>query len=122
MSVQGALALVGIKVQDLTLSAIIIDTPETVSYLKAGHAIRVVFKETEVIIGRGAGHDISLQNKLEGTVAAVESGELLSRVTIDTVAGPVVSVITSQAVRQLTLKVGDEVTAMIKTNEVMLWE
>jgi molybdopterin-binding protein len=122
VSVQGYLSIVGIRVEHLSLSAIVIDTPETASYLKPGHAIRVVFKETEVIIGKGKRHDISLQNKLEGTVAALESGVLLSRVTVETAVGAIVSVITSRAVQQLGLEVGSGVTAMIKTNEVMLWE
>jgi molybdate transport system regulatory protein len=114
------LTLVGIKVGDVHLSAIVIDTPETVPHLKEGNAIHVIFKETEVILGSGKDHHISLQNKLEGYVDSIETGDLLSRLILDTTVGKIVSVITTNAVNQLQLKRGSEITAMIKTNEMML--
>jgi molybdopterin-binding protein len=118
--VKNTLSLVYVQVASSRLCAIVIDTPETASYLKTGQPIKVIFKETEVIIGTGKEHQISLQNKLTGPVLKVESGELLSKVTIDTPAGAIVSIITTNAVKQLQIEAGIEVTAMIKTNEVML--
>ena len=41
---------------------------------------------------------------------------------MDTDAGKVVSVITTNAVNELQLKPGTQITAMIKTNEIMLTE
>lgn len=122
ITVNGSLSLVHVKVKDTRLSAIVIDTPETVSYLKIGHSIDVIFKETEVIIGMGVEHQISLQNKLEGTVQSIESGSLLSKLILDTQAGQVTSIITTNAVKQLGLQTGSQITAMIKTNEMMLSE
>ncbi|MCM1982381.1 TOBE domain-containing protein [Lyngbya confervoides] len=120
LTVQGNLSLVRIAVQEMTLTAIVIDTPISAPHLQVGSPIQVIFKETEVIIGKGIDHRISLQNQLPGTLQALESGKLLSRVIVKTALGPIVSVITAQAVQQLQLQVGDTVTAMIKTNEVML--
>ena len=122
ITVNGSLSLVHVKVKDTRLSAIVIDTPETASYLKIGHSIDVIFKETEVIIGMGVEHQISLQNKLEGTVQSIESGSLLSKLILDTQAGQVTSIITTNAVKQLGLQTGSQITAMIKTNEMMLSE
>lgn len=122
IKVQGCLSLVKVNVGPTLLSAIVIDTPETAPYLQTGQSIQAIFKETEVIIGKGDQHHISLQNKLVGQVQAIESGELLSKVTVETQVGLVTSVITTNAVRQLQLDVGTEVVAMIKTNEVMLSE
>ena len=110
------------KVKEIRLSAIVIDTPETASYLKIGQSINVIFKETEVIIGKGVEHHISLQNKLEGTVQSIESGSLLSKLILDTIAGNVTSIITTNAVNQLQLEAGSKITAMVKTNEMMLSE
>ena len=64
ITVRTSLSLVGIKVGQTRLSAIVIDTPETAPYLQIGNAINVIFKETEVIVGSGTEHHISLQNKL----------------------------------------------------------
>ena len=120
LTVRNNLTLVGINVGKSSLSSIVIDTPESAPYLKIGNTINVIFKETEVIIGRGKVQAISLQNKLEGHVESIETGDLLSRLILNTTAGRIISVITTNAVNQLELKNGTEITAMIKTNEMML--
>lgn len=120
ITVRDSLSLVGIKVKDIHLTAIVIDTPETDSHLLIGKAINAIFKETEVIIGKGNNHSISLQNKIEGRIISIESGDLLSRLRLDTVAGEIISVITTNAVNQLKLEENSQVMAMIKTNEIML--
>lgn len=122
LSVSGSLTLINLKVQHLPITAIVIDTPETASYLKIGNAISVVFKETEVIIGKGNTDLISMRNKFVGIISKVQSKELLSKLTIDTPVGEISSIITTNAVQQLNLTEGIEVTAMIKTNEIMLSE
>ena len=120
ITIKGSLSLVRVLVDQIPLTAIVIDTPETAPYLEPGNQIKVIFKETEVIVGKGTAHQISLQNRLIGHVQSIESGELLSRLVIDTPVGQVVSVITANAVDQLALTVGSEVTAMVKTNEIMV--
>ena len=122
LTVSGSLTLINLKVKTSPITAIVIDTPETASYLKIGNIISVVFKETEVIIGKGNVDQISMQNKFVGVVSNVESKELLSKLTIDTSVGSISSIITTNAVKQLELAKGVEVTAMIKTNEIMLSE
>lgn len=122
LTVSGSLTLIGIKVNNIDMSAIVIDTPETASYLKVGNSITAVFKETEVIIGKGNTYEISLRNKFEGTIDNIESGELLSKLTINTLVGKIKSIITTNAVNQLNLKIGTVVTAMIKTNEILISE
>ena len=116
----GSLSIVRIQADDVVLSAIVIDTPDTCSYLREGYPINAIFKETEVILGRGHQHDISLQNQLAGHVRSIQPSDLLSKVVVQTAIGPVTSIITTRAVQQLNLREGSAVTAMIKTNEVML--
>jgi molybdate transport system regulatory protein len=118
----GSLSLVYIKVQNTRISSIIIDTPISAPYLKTGNNINVIFKETEVIIGKGFTHQISMQNKFTGTILTIESKDLLSKLTIDTTVGRISSIITTNAVKQLELNEGTEVTAMVKTNEIILSE
>ena len=117
---RGSLSLVNVRSQDVKLTAIVIDTPETADYLGIGNKIHVLFKETEVIVGKGSLHRVSLQNKIPGRVEKIESGDLLSRLSIHTPIGLITSVITNRAVLQLDISVDSEVTAMVKTNEVML--
>ena len=116
----GELCLVSIQVGELKFSAIVIDTPQTCSYLQLKHPVKVIFKETEVIMATGKIHPISLQNRIPGTIFLIESDNLLSKVVVDSSVGKITSIITTNAVNQLGLEVGKEVIAMIKTNELML--
>jgi len=120
INVNGDLSIVKIIVGKIRFSTIVIDTPETASFLQLNSPVKVIFKETEVIIGVGDMSGISLRNKLTGKVISIESDKLLSKLIIDTEVGEITSIITSNAVNQLKIKIGLEVTAMIKTNELML--
>jgi len=120
INVNGDLSIVKIIVGKIRFSTIVIDTPETASFLQLNNSVKVIFKETEVIIGVGDMSGISLRNKLIGKVISIESDKLLSKLIIDTEVGEITSIITSNAVNQLKIKIGLEVTAMIKTNELML--
>ena len=73
VNVNGNLSLVKVKIGATRLTSIVIDTPETAPYLQVNHTVNVIFKETEVILGKGADHQISLQNKLIGTVDTIVS-------------------------------------------------
>ncbi len=118
--VNGELSIVRVDAGGHLLSCIVIDTPETADYLVVGEAVKVIFKETEVIIGTGSTEGISLRNKFRGQVVRIDSDILLSKLTIETPVGAITSIITSNAVAELGIRVGSEVTAMVKTNELIL--
>ena len=120
IKVNGDLSIVKVNIGKTIFSTILIDTPDTASYLTLENEVSVIFKETEVILGVGDMSGISLRNKLVGKVISIESDMLLSKVTINTDLGPITSIITSNAVTQLKIVEGLEVSAMIKTNELML--
>ncbi len=120
IEVNGSLALVTTKIHDVPFTAIVIENPETAPHLQVGNTINVLFKETEVIIAIGNPENISLQNKITGTIIQLEKGALLSKLTIGTAIGNIVSIITTKAVQQLHIEKGTTVTAMIKTNEILL--
>ena len=122
INVNGELSIVTIKVDSTSFTAIVIDTPKTASYLVVGNPIKVVFKETEVIIGIGSVDGISLRNKLFGKVISIESDNLLSKLVIQTDIGNVTSIITANSVKRLKIKIGTEVCGMVKTNELLLSE
>jgi molybdate transport system regulatory protein len=118
--VNGELSIVRVDVGGHLLSSIVIDTPETAHYLMRGEEVKVIFKETEVIIATGSTDGISLRNKFRGKVERIDSDILLSKLTINTPVGDITSIITSNAVAELGVSEGSEVTAMIKTNELIL--
>ena len=104
------------------MKSIVIETPASCSYLAKGKSVNVLFKETEVVIGKGNNLAISLQNRLTCTIKHIEKGVLLTKLTLATQNTEIFSIITTDAVTQLDLKVGEQVVAMVKTNEVMLSE
>ena len=86
---------------------------------KIGDAVQLLFKETEVILGKGAQVN-SLPNQVETQVYAIEQGELLSRIKLNSEIGNLIAIIPSSAVEKLQLKAGDQIMAMVKTNEMMI--
>ena len=122
LEVNGSLTLVTAKVDNVVFKSIVIETPQSASYLEVGREIKLLFKETEVIIASGTISNISLQNRITGSVSQIEKGTLLSRLTVRTPVGDIVSIITTKSVEQLKIIKGAKVTAMIKTNEITLSE
>jgi len=64
---------------------------------------------------------ISARNQLAGKVKSIKEGIVTAEVVVELAGGQeIVSVITMTSVQNLGLKVGSEVTAVIKATEVML--
>ena len=117
---KNSLSFVSIKVGTATLFAIVMQTLHNSPHLKIGNPIQVIFKATEVIISTGLVDHISLQNRLAGKIYTIESGLLMSRLLLKTEIGMLISVIPTISVNRLELKVDSEITAMIKSNNLML--
>lgn len=120
INTEGSLSLIKIKVQNTDLTSIVIDTPETATYLEIGNKIKILFKETEVILAKEISGIISLQNQLNCVVASFEKGKLLCKIILTFDTDTITSVITRTAFEQLNIQEKDEITAMIKTNEISL--
>ena len=114
------LSIVKIDVGEYSFTTVVIETSDTADYLKLGNEIRVLFKETEVLICLKPCPDISLQNRIDCEVRKIIKGKLLSQISMQSSIGNIKSIITTNAVEQLKLKENDQVIAMIKTNEIML--
>lgn len=63
---------------------------------------------------------ISARNQLRGTVEDVLLGTVTAKVTVRVGENLIESVITRQSVEEMGIKVGDSVTALIKSTEVMI--
>ena len=117
----GALSLVAVSLSGgVELAAVVIETPDSASYLKVGSPISVLFMETEVILSTGGATGIGIQNRIQGQVRKVETGDLLSKVSLETPLGALEAIMGSGELTSLGLAAGDQATALIKINEVML--
>jgi molybdopterin-binding protein len=64
---------------------------------------------------------LSARNQIKGKIVEVRKGQTTAHVRIDVGGGIViVSSITNEAIDDLALKVGDNVTAVIKASDVMV--
>ncbi len=118
----GNLSIVKLTASDIPLSAVILDTIETSPFAQVGNTIFVLFKETEVTIADSATVRISLRNRFPGEIMELDSGKLLTRLQLKTPAGLIRALITTESANELGLAPGQNVVAMIKTNELMLSE
>jgi len=63
---------------------------------------------------------ISGRNQLSGKVLEINLGDILAQVTVQVGDNLVDAVITRRSVEALALKVGDQVSALVKATDVML--
>jgi len=121
VSSHGNLSRVKISIQNLIdFNVLVVDTPETASYLKSGTEITVLFKETEVILNTNFSPSTSIQNRIRGHITEIEEGKLLSRVVVQTEIGEMVSILSTEIIHELDLKSNSDVLAMIKESEIIL--
>jgi molybdate transport system regulatory protein len=118
----GHLSVVEVNVGRDTLTAMVLEAPANAPYLAEGNAIAVLFKETEVSLGKNLAGQLSLRNRLRGTVRHIRRGKILSEVALDYQGQTLTSIVTTRAVASLGLAEGDEVEALVKANEVSLTE
>ena len=63
---------------------------------------------------------LSARNQIEGKIVELDLGGVMAHVTVQVGKNLIESVITKRSVEEMKLKVGDRVTAVIKSTEVML--
>ena len=116
------LSLVDVVAGQDTFTAMLMETSQNAPYLKVGNTVAVLFKETEVSLAKNLSGQISLRNRLSGTVRQIRRGDILCEVVLNYQEQTVTSIITTRAVKRLELQEGDEVDALVKANEVSLME
>jgi molybdopterin-binding protein len=63
---------------------------------------------------------LSARNQLSGTVTSINQGEAIANVVLDVAGQRLVASITVEAVRDLGLSEGSQVTAIIKASDVII--
>ena len=116
----GAILLVDVDVDGQNFSAMLIESATRPEWLQEGYSIDLVFKETEVSLAKNLSGMISMRNRMKCTVKHVKRGELLSKISLQFLEYAITSAITTRSVDSLDLKIGDEVEALVKANEVSL--
>ena len=116
------ISIVEIEANGYKFSALIIGTNANTSYLDNGNDVFVLFKETEVSIAKNRTGLISLNNCLDVILKKISKGDVLTRLELDFAGFIIVSIITTRSAERLNLCVGDNLEALIKSNEITLME
>jgi len=102
------------------LSVIVTSSAVDDMKLEVGDVVDVIFKASDVILAKGLGGQISARNIMHGTVSDVREGFPLALVTIDTGEDKVSAELTLSSLKDMNIKIGDELDAVIKSSELIL--
>ncbi|MDR0664296.1 MAG: TOBE domain-containing protein [Helicobacteraceae bacterium] len=116
----GAISIAKIAAGGLTLSALLVETPESCDYLTIGREVEALFKETEASIAKNLIGDISLRNRHSATIKSLRYGGLLCEIALQSGDNEIRSIITAQSAKRLKLALGDEVEWLVKANEISI--
>lgn len=122
VEVSGNLSVITVNANSNALKSIVIETPDTVSYLKQGHQVYLCFKETEVSLGIGVQDNHSILNQIPSTIKTIKTGSLLTKLVLNSASGEITSIISTYAYKTLGLQENQNVVALVKLNEIMLSE
>jgi len=98
-----------------SIKAITLELPQDI---KVSDELFFIFKETEVGIAKHLSGEVSFSNAFKGDVVELEIGKILSKVVVLVNGEKIGSIITTDAIKRLSLQTGDTVTAFVKATEV----
>ncbi len=85
-----------------------------------GKRVELVVKPTNIIISKNFIEDISLSNQTLAKVIEINSGELLSNITLKIEETILESIITKDSADKLNLKIDDKVYILIKASDLSI--
>ena len=116
----GNLCVLSIQVCLFEMKAIFLENPSQNHHLRVGSQIKLLFKETEVMVAQSGELKISLTNCLPCTLLEIQKGELMTRLYLKFENYTLSSLFLSAALDKLHLKINDKVYILIKSNEIMI--
>lgn len=88
--------------------------------LSSGKEAIFLFKASSVVIGKENSMKLSAANQLKGKVSAIVKGAVNDEITIDVDGIKISSIITEESSKSMSLKLGDEVVAIIKATQIIV--
>lgn len=112
--------IIDVRVGEDRFTSIFIDDSTDDALYTPGTPVNLIFKETEVSIGKDITGKLSLRNRIQSTIKEINRGKVISEVILDYNGIPVASVITTRSVDNLELSPGDRVVGLVKANEMTI--
>jgi molybdate transport system regulatory protein len=123
---QGSVSIADVAIGEhgkLILTAMVLGAAHPATTWSVGQPVTMLFKESEVALARQLSGQISLRNRMPGQVVALEQGRLLTRVRLalqDVSGSCIESLITTRSATSMQLAIGDQLEALVKSNEMSM--
>ncbi len=114
----GEIALITLECAGVYFTAMIIEYEQ--DYIRKGNSVYMVFKETEVSIGKALSGGLSIRNRFQSVIEQMEKGKLLSEIQLNFNGYTIRSVITTQSCDSLMLQPGEAVEGLLKSTELFI--
>ncbi|MDR4508473.1 MAG: TOBE domain-containing protein [Candidatus Brocadiaceae bacterium] len=119
--VQGKIhASVQILWKEIPLSVIITRASCEDMHLSVGDSICVLIKGTDVMLAKAFSGMISARNRAGGRVKKIIRGDVLSKVFVESQGDMLHAIITNTSLGEMNIREGDEITAIVKSTELIL--
>ena len=89
-------------------------------HLLVGDTIYVLIKGTDIMLAKSFSGMLSARNKAPGIVRQIIQGDVLSKVFVESQGDMLHAFITNNSLREMAIHEGDEVTAIVKSTELIL--
>ncbi|KKO20498.1 MAG: hypothetical protein DCC43_07320 [Candidatus Brocadia sp.] len=89
-------------------------------HLLAGDTISVLIKGTDIMIAKAFSGMLSARNRARGMVRQIIQGDVLSKIYVESQGDMLYAIITNASLEEMGIKEGDEITAIVKSTELIL--
>ena len=90
--------------------------------MKVGTKVLLSIKPTSVAIAKNLNGMLSYSNQIKSRIESMDMGRLLCSLKLSACENLFESIITTASAKRMDLGIGDEVTALIKANEISIFE
>jgi molybdate transport system regulatory protein len=106
----------------IPLSVIITTASCEDMHLSEGDSITVLIKGTDVMLAKSFSGMISARNRVSGIVKRIIQGDVVSKVFVESQEEMLHAIITNTSLEEMDIKEGNEVTAIVKSTELILYK
>lgn len=106
--------------KDIPLSVIITRASCEDMHLSVGDTIYVLIKGTDIMLAKSLSGMLSARNSAKGVVREIVRGDVLSKIFVESQGDRLHAIITNTSLKEMGIKEGDEITAIVKSTELIL--
>ena len=108
--------------KSIPLSVIITTASCEDMHLSEGDSITVLIKGTDVMLAKSFSGMISARNRVSGIVKQIIQGDVVSKVFVESQEEMLHAVITNTSLKEMDINEGNEITAIVKSTELILYK